>query len=248
MNIRLKSLNVQNVVLFKKIDSYNIFNHFILFYAHMSKIYIKPQHKKDIRGNNWKEYTITFYKKYVKVHQYLLSFEYLIKDVCNIIMDYINYEYLVKIEKWHNDDKSWFRHAISQITNTLTNENIITQNTTISLQFINDTSASYNRADCLNILHIQNGKKYDYHRYLLFLFNFFMKTYYNKNNYINILPNKHIHRNYSEYIVSTNNKEIIIHNDDEHINTIIITNYKELKNVIIILKILINLLKTIPPL
>lgn len=105
-----------------------------------------------------------------------------------------------------------------------------------------------NGSSIYNVLHVMN-KKYD----MINFFNYYMKTNYNKKKYINV--DTQISKYYSEYIrknksfenniytVKTKNLIRGNYNIFCGTNTYTILNYKKLKNIIVIFKIFIDIVR-----
>lgn len=184
----------------------------------MAKIYINENDIKELIMN--KTGSIRFEKKYIKIHDYLIQINLLPNVLCKMIIDYINYNYIVEL--YYSDDKIIRKGLfITQITNSLTNEQLINLyrmctifkiNNTIFVYSEKNTFTTYNDQEEYKINNINHISMYPQSNF----FNYYMKKYYNKKNYI-------------------------CKNEQYNSDKIKITNHKELTNVIIIFKILFRM-------
>lgn len=200
----------------------------------MAKIYIRKEDKKRIKEIIFNKKhdsndVITFEKKYVGINSYLFSTNIFPNVLIPIIMDYVNKEYVVKYNTLRKNGIE-----LKQIINPDGKE-IITNGEVNLCRAIND-----------EYIYMYN-KLYSFttHEDICFtntifttiwstinFFNYFMEKYYGRKNYIIIQ-----HR--ESYII---NNEVYYKDYSGLKITRKIKNYKELRNIIVIFKILSKLI------
>jgi hypothetical protein len=213
------NLNKKNI---KKIDLLNILSTHFNQHTVMSEIYIDKKDKETFKHNlkisAISELTIKFHKIYTKFIPYLLSNTLLPNTLIDLIITYLNYDYTMELKYYLDSDINFFSLNIRKITHELVNNSL--SHTRISIHFAN------NRI----FIHLNDT------------INFFTVKYYNKHDYLTAIEESH--RELYKYNSTTINKKIII---GEPVNQITkqaiieIHNCKELKNLIIILKIIIDI-------
>lgn len=179
----------------------------------MTKIYIDDKDIKQIKEQN--NGTIIFHKKHIKLYIFLLTLDIFPKVLVHIIMDYIDYDYIVEYVRYEGE------LCFKNIINNLTNTHLI-NNYNYSILEEKKINPKCNKGLSNTIIHF---------------FDYFMFKYYNKENYIFNSDRKYyIDNNYyypENYSNKTKNISFTIIKVNDHV---------ELVNMIVIFKIFFHIL------
>jgi hypothetical protein len=209
----------------------------------MSRIYIK-----EFSLNN--KYVV-FEKKYIKINNYLIKSDILPNDLINIIMEYINHTYTINYCKFVGDF-----YSIKNLINDSNNKYLLED---IGINMMDDNTLISSTTKSFKVLNYLTKHKLDDHStHNTAFFNYFMNKYYDKTNYIGndskwyiihegyLCDDEHINIK-SEHINCNHTKKIegymamICHKNFNWFITI--EDYKEFKNMIVIIKIFIDMIK-----
>lgn len=207
----------------------------------MAKIYIKKEDKKHIKEIifNGKhdsnesssvsiDNVITFEKKYVEINSYLFSTNIFPNVLIPIIMDYVNDIYTIKC-----DISNGQYINIKQIINP-NGEHILKIYNSVEIGISYDQKHIY-MGNKLNAFTTHKDVCHDaFHAWsLVIFFNYFMKKYYGKNIYI--------YAGQRPYLI-VDGDTYYLHTDATMAVARKIENHKELRNIIVIFKILSKLI------
>lgn len=214
----------------------------------MAKIYVDKNDIKYLYDNYKTKLTDTlkFHKKYVKIYDYFLETQLLPNVLVNMIINYINYEYFV--DYYYVKQNKYITLVIRGITNNNTNEELIkyddpyngiylTYNNVESYDMFGGIISSVYKDEICRSKNENNYYADDMP--LTDFFNYFMEQCYNIEHYLCKKPYRFDYFIYDDCIIP----EI----DDNKAHYLIrkILNYKEMKNLAVIFKILFKIIKKI---